>query len=277
MYTPRIAFAPFTLEPLFGVTIHRSNETLDLIDEKVALTAEEIFGELYVVAKEQQQRLSTFSKVIKTITLGSAVVLIVPITAALFFPGQNYIPLLGALPFVKGVLGTFGIGTTLLIATPEHTWQSKDDTIALICERMTEFANIFDNFKKEPEETKVKELFDKFDGISELMCLPYSKHFDVGHDVSLLSTKGKLFLMDAVVKLLPNKKTLLKEWTSTLELTKDSGFSEPWRRLEIENPSMDAYTNYFKQRENFDSLDLDNQMIQAFKEKVNLFLSKPSW
>lgn len=270
MYTPRIAFAPFTLEPLFGVTIHRRSGGL-MIEERVALTAEDIFGELYIDVKNRRQEMGTLKNCITTVTLGSAVVFIVPITAAFLFPGQNYISLLGALPFIKGALATFGVGTTLLTTTHENAWQSKNDTTALIFERITEFVNVFDNFKKEPERTSVKELFDKFDGISELMRFPYSKHFDEGDDFDLLSGTGKLFLMDAVVNLIPKNIDLLNEWTSTLETTKDSGFSEPWRRFEIENPDMNAYTDYFKQCEDFDSVNLDNQMIQAFKNLTGLY------
>ncbi len=266
MYTPLIAFAPSTLEPLFqGVTVHpSSNDNLTSPEEKVRLTAKDIFGDWYYDLNTRREDMGTLKSFLGTTTLLSAGTIIVPITGALLFPAASYFILPHALTMMKTASCVFGLGTVILTFTPENTWHSKNDTLALACDRITDFVNRFEDFKNNPEEDTVKDLFSTFDKISELTDPPYNIHFE-GHDISLLSATGKLFLMDAIIKLLPNNTDLLNEWTSTLKSTKDSGFSEPWRRFKIENPDMDAYIDYFKQCGDFESINLDNQMIQAFK------------
>lgn len=262
--TVDVNFFPHTLEPLFqGVTIHNplfgnflgNSATV----EKTVLTADEIFGDWYINCHYQGFKENM-------VYLASGLGLIASCTA-IVLPTQVFLPVTFAINLMKG--GVFGlvVSGSVMSLSKDKLSDSKADTIVKVCNKITKFSNTFENFKENPDVADVRDLFSKFDRITSFMCEPYLKHFE-GLDVNLLSGTGKLFLMDAVVKLLQKDATspYLEEWTSTLVFTKDSGFSEPWQRLGIDNPNKDAYIDYALRMDDFESLEINDKIIQAFKE-----------
>lgn len=230
-------------------------ENKDLSDQtiRVARTAEEVFGEVYIQNQTAlHQQLISNSK-IKNIVFPSVLgINLLPLLSGYSNLGIN---LLSTAALTVGFVTSIYIG----VSTELHTMLSKDFEV------ITKFSNAFETFKNNPNENDVKGLFDEFQKVYNYTA----KNVEILGDLRLFKYSGKIFLMDAVVTILQNKypdSLLGGLWHITKTYSLDSGFSEPWRLFGIDNPSMECYEDYLDQKDKFSSIYFADQIIAHFKQ-----------
>ncbi len=166
-----------------------------------------------------------------------------------------------------GLMGT-GLGgilvsgvTFLAIGIPLSTRIERNCQIARISDLFSDFLNAFSRFKREPSDAHINVIFNKFDVLSADNLLVNEQ---------LFSGVGKLLLMDKVVKTLIKNKiesNIPDEWLSSLGCNLEK-VTEPWAKLEIENPTDNFYIVFKEQRQNLESIKILKSMKEIFNKKI---------
>lgn len=160
-------------------------------------------------------------------------------------------------------------------ATYNFKWGEYTQALLNKCESIKSFHNSFEDFKSDPQEFKVKNLFDLFQWIdlnekqSELV--PQD-------DLKLFQSTGKIFLMDAIAKILSENgkdSQVVKLWNETCNSTLKSkvGNAEPWQSMGISNPDLDAYLEFDKLRDKLESIMITDKIVSIFKNAIEMGLT----
>lgn len=258
-------------------------ETLNETEDKTA----EIFGEFYTKLCERTEKESsdqsnfncasdaiTFTGCLTGIPLGIS-------TLLCFIPAQIGWPLTGGCCLV----GTVG-GVGLMLNKEDSVLTKKTTHILDICKELASFSDAFNMFKQDPKEENVQPLFAQFGKVITAVQLRkpfngsnkeshYERHpvknciyFD-HRDMDLFSDSGKLYLMDAVVKIIKEKDEdahIVSEWNEMLNSGIVDGYKEPWKRLHIANPSHEHYVQFNKNLRQLNSTDFVNTIIKTLRE-----------
>lgn len=183
----------------------------------------------------------------------------------------NPLWLLSSIPGAIGSL--YSLKNTYAVANIKNN----ADCLLLRCNDLKAFHDYFEEFKLDPQDLKLRRLFEFFNEITksgELSDLIYEEDSKLFHDT------GKLFLMDAACKLLQekNKNSLVaNQWKENLEsaLNTDSCsiFAEPWHSIGIENPKLESYLDFAIQRKNLHSIMIADRIVHIYKNMMETFLA----
>lgn len=106
------------------------------------------------------------------------------------------------------------------------------------------FHESYKDFSSEPQEIKIKKIFDHFEAIDQDGKL---LGFVEKKDADFLQSTAKLFLMDAIAKILQKKNPdslVAKQWNETLNAKNDESEAEPWQSMGILNPTKESYLEF---------------------------------
>lgn len=245
------------------------NENEENITNKISKTVSDIFGKPYQALEEKfwVRRKSECGVVASIFTL----------------EGVGIVGGLGTYIYNGPTYGSAFIYMASLLAMPVTLGAAyiynkffKDISPFILGEAnlITNFYNLFEQFKEDPNDLKVANLFIEFEKIAKHECfynIDEAGLFNSEEDKSLLRGTGKLFLMDALVKILEEKEVrsiLVEKWTALIgEANIDTtNNAEPWQSLGIRNPSIESYEQFNEQKKTMASVEIANKIVTILKD-----------
>lgn len=146
------------------------------------------------------------------------------------------------------------------------------------------FYNYFEDFKANPDEIKIKKIFDAFNEIfQDLTLIKKVIVYDLMNedDLALFSSLGKLFIMEALTNTLRHKdenSLIAAKWQKTkdrtLKLDAPGDDFEPWKAIGISNPDLKYYRAFDKILPEFEFLQFAEKLVALFKACVENGLRK---
>lgn len=141
-------------------------------------------------------------------------------------------------------------------------WAKQAQLLADKWESIKEFHNCFEIFKLDPQEHKVKTLFDHFRSIG---CINIKgTEFVPEEDRKFFDSTGRLFLMDAVAKMLQEK----NQDSEIAKLWEKRCTTDLWYSMAMSNPEPDAYDEFEKLRSHIESVEIANKIVGIYKNAI---------
>ncbi len=152
------------------------------------------------------------------------------------------------------------------------------------CKSIKCFYNYFEDFKRIPQEIKIKKIFDAFDEVLQDVALIdtlVGYHLMEQEDLILFGSFGKLVIMEALTRQLKEKNEnsiIVKQWKETqdftLSLDLDKTNAEPWNTIGISNPELKYYKAFENLPQEFQFLDFAATISGIFKACVEYSIHK---
>lgn len=237
---------------------------------EVEKTALAIFGNDYTLMKDISERSKDKMRhynIVAISSLGLSIPFGIITTVLAYYQNPLGVGISGGMTLASVLVGgAFRFRTQI-----REDFATKEQGIIDICDAISEFSNVLLEFKENPDSKNIALLFQKFSRIEVQLNL--HEGLVTGEDLKLFTATGKLFLMDAVVKILKNvnKDDLLaNQWETLLNSISDTTEAqfecEPWESCKILNPGLDSYHHFFDIRDEINSVELDVKIISIFKK-----------
>jgi|GEM_PF-3382056 len=148
---------------------------------------------------------------------------------------------------------------------------------------ITQFYNSFEDFKLEPNISKIQDLFSKFEKMRSNGWFNFIQQEKLLSEekIEMFQSTGKLFLMDAVCSKIENSNHLIyaMNWKSTLETTlklkrSDIDGGEPWKFFNIPNEGFESYLKFYLQRVNISSIEIAEKVKEYYITTLKVSLEK---
>lgn len=178
--------------------------------------------------------------------------------------------------FGVGALTTLSFGATCAsFASKARDTQKKTKILLNKYDQIVNFYDAFQDFELSPEDQKVKNVFAQFLKLSEgAECSLFSDHQLIENgDLQLFQSTGKVFLMDAVAKILQEKdknSIFAEQWDDLLESTVNETYDikEPWKTVGMYEPDVQAYRHFFLIRHQVTSTPFVDNLVTIFKHAI---------
>lgn len=183
-------------------------------------------------------------------------------TFAGFTPGfvANYLDY--RIGLVGSACSLFFIYPFIKYSDANFKWAKKAQSLSDKWESIKEFHECFEKFKLDPQEYKVKGLFEHF---SIIGCINMQESEFVAEDDSkFFDSLGKLFLMDAVADVLLEKNQHSKIATLWNERSK----TELWYSIGTSTPEAEAYGEFDNLRGHIESIEIADRIVGIYKNAI---------
>lgn len=188
-------------------------------------------------------------------------------TVAGFVPGfvAHY------LDYHIGLLGSacslFFIYPFVKYSDANFKWAKKVQSLSDKWESIKEFHDCFEKFKLDPQEYKVKELFDHFRLVD---CINIQDTEIVPEDDwKLFDSTGKLFLMDAVAKMLQDK----DQYSEIARLWNERSKTALWYSIGTSSPEPEAYDEFDMLHSHIESIEIADRIVGIYNNAIETGLT----
>lgn len=150
---------------------------------------------------------------------------------------------------ILGFLGSLVVATPTVLYSRYYEYYLSETTDLLNeSDLLYSFHESYKDFATDPQEIKIKKIFDYFEAIDEDGKL---LGFVKKENADFLQSSAKLFLMDAIAKILHKKNPdslVAKQWSETLNSKNYGSEAEPWQSMGVSNPTKESYLEFKKTR-----------------------------
>jgi hypothetical protein len=256
----------YQLLPIYPSTLQLEEVVTENLD-KTSKTALELFGQSYQTLNDKlEYKKSRLSK--------TEWIPVLPFTSSI---GMLAVGILSnSFSLVMSGFSLLMLGTPLSMLMIMGLKQHQEKNAVIFLEGLDvvkDFYHCFQDFKSDPTDLKVTNLFQKFEGMNKNYLTVIQKEYLLNEDeLNLLQSTGKLFLMDAVACILKNKdenSILSKQWNeiinSSITSNLNNSIVEPWKSIGITSPPLASYLDFGKQRVQLKSIDIAEKITSVFK------------